>query len=334
MNTIIGNDPQFDPSAAGRAAARGPRRGRRFQRLLWGGIGLGLVGLILAQAWFSGWWNSGAAAAVDVRPNRIDPPAYVLEAPPPPTPTAEPVAPKAPPAPAPEPTRPARSEARRARELPTKIAIDVKVEGAPAEDWYSDGRRPMLAKGCALRPGASTIPAVLETEVQSEVAGQVIASVSSPVDNVDGVIDPDTGRLKTLIQQGTKLVGIYKDDLSFNSRRIGIVWTEATMPDGRQIALADANGMDAAGAMGVGGIVSTNWGTVLAVAAVLSVFDAAQKQTVPDGTWSSGLADASANEFARTGQSITKKYLDAATRIRIPAGTPIEVSVAKTVRVC
>ena len=43
--------------------------------------------------------------------------------------------------------------------------------------WFHDGRRPMLAKGCALRPGATIIKAALVTAVESEVGGQAVAQV-------------------------------------------------------------------------------------------------------------------------------------------------------------
>ena len=203
----------------------------------------------------------------------------------------------------------------------------VTAQGSPDLSWFSDGRRPHLAHGCALRPGASLIPAVLETVMQSEVSGQVLASVSEDVYDADGV-----GRL--LIPQGTKLVGVYNSDLTFTSRRLGIVWTELTMPNGTQLNLAEANGMDVAGSMGMGGEVTTAWGQVIAVAAVFSIFEAAQRATVPDDDYASNLGDAAANQFARAGTQVVRKLLDSAVKIRIPAGTQLNVSVGRTLQVC
>ena len=245
---IIGNDPGFDPEAA-RHAVIGRARGRRFRNVLYAGLGLGVLGLITFQAWLlSG--RDEIGSTIDIREARAEIPDY--------RPASEP-----PPLPQPavsQPAPPLRIEhetvaqqaipRRRDPRLPTRIAFDVQVHAEPDLSWFADGRRPRLAPGCALRPGASIIPAVLETTIQSEVPGQVIASVSEDVFDADGV-----GRL--LIPQGTKVVGIYKDELEFQSRRMGIVWTELTMPDGTQLNLFAADGMDAAGSMGMGGEVTT-----------------------------------------------------------------------------
>ena len=111
-----------------------------------------------------------------------------------------------------------------------------------------DGCRPMLAKGCALRPGATVIKAALVTAVQSEVAGQAVAQVTEDVYDADGV-----GGL--LIPQGTRVVGVYKaaQAMTFDRRRLDFGWTEMTLPDGTQIDLGQADGADASGAAGVGG---------------------------------------------------------------------------------
>ena len=102
--------------------------------------------------------------------------------------------------------------------MPTQIAFGVQAPEPPAMDWFQDGRRPMLAKGCALRPGATIIRAVLETTLQSEVAGQAIAEVSEDVYDADRM-----GRL--LIPAGTKVVGVYKRSggLDFQRRRLDLV---------------------------------------------------------------------------------------------------------------
>jgi type IV secretory pathway VirB10-like protein len=106
------------------------------------------------------------------------------------------------------------------------------------------------------------------------------------------------------------------------------------MPSGRQLALADSNGMDIAGSMGVGGTVTTNWGQVIATAALFSVFDVAQRAFVSDGSYQGDMAEAASNNFAKTGQQVVKQMLEQAVKIRIPAGTPIVASPGKTIRVC
>ena len=326
LGPIVGNDPGFDPDAARRAVV-GRVRGRRFRNVLYGGIGLGVLGLI----GFQGWLLSGreeAGAPVDIREARAEVPDY--------RPASQPAAvPEPAPPPPPLPARIEQEPATRRAGLrhqepglPTQIAFDVQVQAQPDLSWFADGRRPKLAEGCALRPGASIIPAVLETTIQSEVPGQVIASVSEDVLDADGV-----GRL--LIPQGTKVVGLYRDELEFQSRRMGIVWTELTMPDGTQLDLVDANGMDAAGSMGMGGEVTTRWGDLIATAALLTIFDGIQRTAVESGNaWVNGFQAGASLNAGRLGKQVTERVLDWKPTIRIPAGTQVRISPAKTLQVC
>lgn len=323
---IIGNDPGFDPEAA-RHAVIGRARGRRFRNVLYGGLGLGVLGLITFQAWLlSG--RDEIGSTIDIREARAEIPDYRPASEPPPLPQPA-VSQPAPPLrieheTVAQQTIPRRREPR----LPTRIAFDVQVHAEPDLSWFADGRRPRLAPGCALRPGASIIPAVLETTIQSEVPGQVIASVSEDVFDADGV-----GRL--LIPQGTKVVGIYKDELEFQSRRMGIVWTELTMPDGTQLNLFAADGMDAAGSMGMGGEVTTRWGDLIATAALLTIFDGIQQTAVQSGNaWIDGFQEGAALNTGRLGKQVTERVLDWKPTICIPSGTQVRISPIKTLQVC
>jgi hypothetical protein len=321
----------FDPKVSQRPP-RGPQRGRHF-RLLMILLVLLLAGGILFERWLFGWRFSGSTTPrPQVQQTRAVEPDFQLPEPRvelaavPAIPRPEPVTT---PAPAPARQAPAR-EPPRPPKMPTQIAFSVQAPEPPALAWFQDGRRPMLARGCALRPGATVIRAVLETTLRSEVAGQAIAQVSEDVYDADQV-----GRL--LIPAGTKVVGVYKRSggLDFQRRRLDLVWTEMTLPDGRQLALADASGMDAAGSMGVGGEVRTRWGELLATAALLTVFDAVQRSTVTNDT---GLLDsaqaAASRQGGQLGREVTRKVLSWEPDITVPGGTPIIIAPQKTVQVC
>jgi type IV secretory pathway VirB10-like protein len=326
VGPIVGNDPGFDPDAARRAIG-GRARGRRFRNVLYAGVGLGVLGLVGFQAWLLR-GREHAAAPVDIREARAEIPDYQPASQPPATAVPEPPPPPLPARIEHDPA-PRRAAMRRQEpKLPTRVAFDVQVQAQPDLGWFADGRRPRLAQGCALRPGASIIPAVLETTIQSEVPGQVIASVSEDVFDADGV-----GRL--LIPQGTKVVGLYRDELEFQSRRMGIVWTELTMPDGTQLSLVDANGMDAAGSMGMGGEVTTRWGDLIATAALLTIFDGIQRTAIDSSNaWVNGFQEGASLNAGRLGKQVTERVLDWQPTIRIPAGTQVRISPAKTLQVC
>ena len=317
---IIGNDPGFDPYSAGRQRGAAGARGRRFRNLLYAGIGLGVAGMILFQSWLFGHGGDKAAAAPEIRTVQAAIPDY----PEPPLPVA------APPLPPPAPRLPARRLAvSRPDPRPTQIAFNVTPQGEPALGWFADGRRPHLAHGCALRPGASIIRAVLETTIHSEVGGQAIAQVSEDVYDADRV-----GRL--LIPAGTKVVGTYRpDQLDFQSRRLALVWTELTLPNGEQLSLDQADGMDAAGSMGVGGEVTTRWGDLIATAALLTVFDGIQRSAIPsDNALALAWQQAASNNTGRLGKQITERVLDWKPSILIPGGTQIIIAPQKTIQVC
>jgi len=278
-------------------------------------------GAIVAQQWVASLFRSHPAAArPDVIPVQAEPAVFVPARVEPPAPPPKEQPPK-------EQARPAAA----APKLPTRTAWDAKPSGEPDMAWFRDGRRPMLAKGCALRPGATVIKAALVTAVQSEVAGQAVAQVTEDVLDADGV-----GRL--LIPQGTRVVGVYKaaQAMTFDRRRLDFGWTEMTLPDGTQIDLGQADGADASGAAGVGGEVTTPWGNVIATAALLSVFDA--MATVPAATTGDPVANAIATSVGRStsdvGREVTRRSLSIEPKISIPAGTPVTIWPRQTVRVC
>jgi type IV secretion system protein TrbI len=313
----------FDPNAAARAASGGRRRGSRWRFVL----GAVLVLAALAYA-FDAWvgrlftWHP-ADAGPDIVVSHEEP--FV------PTPAAF-VPPQPAPAPPPaEAEKTAERPAAQERKLPTRIAWTDTGARPPDMPWFHDGRRPVMARGCALRPGASVIRASLLTAVESEVAGQAIAQVSEDVYDADGY-----GRV--LVPAGTRVVGLYKAEqgLGFDRRRLDFAWTEMTLPDGRQLDLGSAQGADASGAVGVGGRVTTPWGNVIASAALLTVFDA--MVTVPAAATGDDLAAAVAQsagrEAGQVGREVTRKVLGFEPRISVTAGTIVTILPTKTVQVC
>lgn len=326
----------FNPAAPGRALGTS-FRGRRFRLAMIAGSLIGL-GALAFEGWLWSVWREDAPPEVEpVAPAATNArlPPYQL---PPPEPTyvtvpvpAEPL-PREPvlrEVPVEGPAAPSRpGPAAEAYEPPRAVAWDVKAPELP-QDWYLDGRLPQLGKGCALRPGASIVEAKLITEIRSEIGGQAIAEVSADVYDVDGV-----GRL--LIPHGTRVVGLYKrGGLDFQDRRLDFVWTEMTLPGGKQIALGEAAGMDAAGAMGIGGEVRTRWGELIATAALVTIFDAAQRGAVRnDNVYLDSLQRSASDTTGELGEEVTRRMLDWEPDILIRAGTQLRISPQKTIRVC
>lgn len=313
----------FDPSYQERQLVRGSS-GSRLRMVL---LGLGLIGIgaIMAQNYLNSWvawlFGGGAEAAPRVEEARAAPAEY-----------REPPPKREPPLAAPPPeTAKAPAQTAGVTQRPeVRISWDVRPAGEPNLAWFHDGRRPHIAHGCALRPGRGIIPAVLLSDVRSEVAGQALAEVNEEVRDADGV-----GRV--LVPVGTRVVGYFKagGGLSFQRRRLDFVWTELNFPDGRSLDLGNALGQDIAGSMAVGGEVETRWGDLLRVAVLTTVFDGIARGGASDDPSIAGdFQDAASATTGRLGREVTRDVLGWEPTIHVPAGTPIRIAPIKTVQVC
>lgn len=71
----------------------------------------------------------------------------------------------------------------------------------------------------------TVIPAALVTGVISDLPGPIVASVT------EGVYDSVSGR-HLLVPQGSRLLGQYDSHVLHGQKRILLVWTQLTLPDG------------------------------------------------------------------------------------------------------
>src|SRR5262249_55618959 len=98
----------------------------------------------------------------------------------------------------------------------------------------------------------SVIPAALLTGIRSGLPGQVTGQVT------ENVYDSPTGRY-LLIQQGSKLIGIYDSQVSLGQSRVLLVWTRLIFPNGRSIVLERQSGADSEGYAGLEDQVDYHW---------------------------------------------------------------------------
>ncbi|HAW6249034.1 TPA: TrbI/VirB10 family protein [Legionella pneumophila] len=90
-----------------------------------------------------------------------------------------------------------------------------------------------------LRAG-NVIPGVMVSGISSELPGQIIGQVSQ------NIYDTATGRF-LLIPQGTKLIGIYSNDVSFGQNSVLVAWQRLVFPDGKALDIGSMPGADSAG---------------------------------------------------------------------------------------
>jgi type IV secretory pathway VirB10-like protein len=105
-----------------------------------------------------------------------------------------------------------------------------------------------------LAPGATKLPCVIETAINSDVEGYFTARVST------NVYDTATGR-HLLVPQGSTILGRdHSQDLLYGNERLPTTSLTLTLPDGRSVDLGQAPVTDQQGVAGLTGRVDQHYG--------------------------------------------------------------------------
>jgi type IV secretory pathway VirB10-like protein len=178
----------------------------------------------------------------------------------------------------------------------------------------------------ALQAG-TMLPAVLLTEINSDLPGDVLAQVAHDVyDSRD--------QQALLIPKGARLIGTYDSDVSSNQRRLFVAWTRMIFPDGRSLALPGLETKDRSGAGGVTDRVEQHRKRTFGTAALLSLIGAGAQLAQPNGGYgpmgaypSAGqvAAGAAGQQLAQVATEMLRKQMDVQPTIRIRQGMPFQV---------
>ena len=171
------------------------------------------------------------------------------------------------------------------------------------------------------------IPAALVTGINSDLPGQVIASVT------EAVYDTATGRF-LLIPQGSRLIGRYDSQVSFGQRRVLLVWTRLILPDTSSISLDRLPGIDPAGYAGLEDGVDWHWDRILAGAALSTLLGVGAKLAAPSNNGGTGsvtiaVRQSTQDTVNQVGQEITKRNASIQPTLTIRPGFPVRVMVNK-----
>ena len=209
-----------------------------------------------------------------------------------------------------------------ARAIPSSSQLDEATERQASThvrvDW--------APSPYAVQAG-TMIPAVLITEVNSDVPGQVLAQVARDV--------YDTRSQQTLlIPRGAKLIGSYEDQVPIGRDRLLMAWTRVLLPDGRSISLPGLPSKDRAGAGGVSDRVDRHVRRTFGTTALLSLIGAGLQLSQPRGATGVGgyypsvgevAAGAVGQQLAEVATQLLKRDLDARPTIRIRQGLQFNV---------
>lgn len=171
------------------------------------------------------------------------------------------------------------------------------------------------------------IPAVLMTEINSDLPGEVLAQVSRDVYD-------SRSEQALLIPKGSRLIGKYDNQVSTGQNRLLVAWTRVIFPDGRSVSLPGLETKDRAGAGGLHDQVDQHKGRVFGTAALLSLIGAGAQLAQPNGGYGAYGSYPSMGQIAAgaVGQQLSdvatqmlRRNMDAPPTIRIRQGMPFNV---------
>ena len=171
------------------------------------------------------------------------------------------------------------------------------------------------------------IPAALVTGINSDLPGQVIATVT------EAVYDSATGR-HLLIPQGSRLLGEYDSQVAFGQRRVLLVWTRLVLPDASSITLDRLPGVDPGGYTGLEDDVDWHWKQLLAGAVLSTLIGVGAELAAPDrSNGQSQVVVATRGSLQDTinqvGQELTRRNLNVQPTLTVRPGFPVRVIVNK-----
>lgn len=173
----------------------------------------------------------------------------------------------------------------------------------------------------------TVISAALVTGLNSDLPGQVIATVTAPV------YDTVTGRT-LLAPQGSRLLGTYDSQTAFGDSRALVVWTRLILPNGRSVILDRSPGVDAQGFAGVADSIDHHWRRLIGGAAVSSLLGVGTELATPQTRGSDGqiviaTRDGAQDTVNQVGQELTRRNLDIKPTIKVRPGFPLRVLISR-----
>ena len=176
--------------------------------------------------------------------------------------------------------------------------------GATAED-ETDDRRTSAPRSVATEVGdldqlilqGKIIHGAIETAIDTTLAGPLRAIVTRDIYAESGY--------GVLVPKGSRLIGTYSTDVVRGQGRVYIIWSRLIRPDGIDIQLGDAIGVDRLGRAGMGGHVDERYFEIFGSAILTSILGiaiagAADAVLDPDLAGSQDSSESTAGEEGNT----------------------------------
>ncbi|MEP7348052.1 MAG: TrbI/VirB10 family protein, partial [Gemmatimonadaceae bacterium] len=150
----------------------------------------------------------------------------------------------------------------------------LQSAGAAAAQNTTRALTVQAAPGPYAVQAGTVIPAVLMTEINSDLPGECLAQITRDV------YDSRSQQI-LLIPRGAKLLCKYDDQLATGQSRLLVAWTRILLPDGRSISLPGLPATDQTGARGVSDQVDRHVARAYGTAGLLSLLTAGVQLAQP-----------------------------------------------------
>ena len=173
------------------------------------------------------------------------------------------------------------------------------------------------------------VPGVLETSINTDLPGNILARVTQ------NVYDSQTGR-NLLIPQGSVLVARYNSSVSYAQSRVQIVWDTLIRPDGFQLELEGANGVDRAGMSGQAARYNEHWFEYLKAAGIVTMFSIANSRMTEtaakyaESAQAASIAESNSALVNQIGGNMVARAMNIQPTLTVENGTLINIMLNKT----
>jgi type IV secretion system protein VirB10 len=171
----------------------------------------------------------------------------------------------------------------------------------------------------------TVIAGALVTGIQSDLPGDVIATVTEPI------YDTATG-LHLLIPQGSRILGRYNSQVSYGQSRVQVIWNRIILPDTSSLTLDNLVGTDPAGYAGLEDGVDWHWNRIFAGAVLTTLLGVGAELAAPENRQDGDRViiagrDSAQDSINQVGQEMTRRNLNIQPTLTERPGLPVRIIV-------
>ena len=229
----------------------------------------------------------------------------------------------------------AESESSSTAKLSAPSGTMSSANPTGGDRWKHDGQQFPPRAPFVIQAG-DVLPALMMSEIDSSLPGQIIAQVSQHV------YDTPT-KTQLLIPQGTKLIGTYSSDVGYGQKALLVAWQRLGYPDGKTLDLGSMPGATGSGASGLTDLVNNHYvrlfGSALLMSAVTAGVTFSQQQAqgtglpgqvaIPQYSAGTAMSQALGLQLGQVTAQLIAKNLSVAPELTIRPGYRFNVVVVK-----